>query len=303
MAITASVYSRLQFNFDFPEGNELTLSDGAVKSLETMPKLLEDWQVNDIGNNDVTGYYNNPVANITISIRTTSNTIAGILAASPSTNSNAVVGSTTEITNLFTNTLVTLANVANTLTSNSEGALFLDHTDRISGIIEQGPQEETGRDTSDLPHFQEAIGIGRVLTYVIFQTDGISNTSVQTGSFTSLFVQNTLSELSNTLALYPNLITNSLTITGTGIEADPFVRTSNLSLSQVQTLSNTANTIFTTFKTRREHDVNFFQNAKRVLDDYGKAAYFTKTGETQNNLIIDFVGSDKIKSNTRLGAA
>ena len=303
MAITASVYSRLQFDFDFPEGNEPTLSDGAVKSLETMPKLLEDWQINDIGNADVGGYFNNPVANITISIRTTSGTIAGILSADPSTNTGAVVGSTAEITNLFANTLVTLANVANTLTSNSEGALFLDHTDRVSGIIEQGPQEETGRDTSDLPHFQEAIGIGRVLTYVIFQTDGISNTSVQTGSFTSLFVQNTLSELSNTLALYPNLITNSLTITGTGIEADPFVRTSNLSLSQVQTLSNTANTIFTTFKTRREHDVNFFQNAKRVLDDYGKASYFTKTGETQNNLIIDFVGSDKIKSNTRLGAA
>jgi hypothetical protein len=302
MTITASVYSRLQFNFDFPEGNELTLSDGAVKSLETMPKLLEDWQINDIGNADVGGYFNNPVANITISIRTTSNTIAGILAASPGTNTNAVVGSTAEITNLFANTLVTLANVANTLTSNSEGALFLDHTDRISGIIEQGAQEETGRDTSDLPHFQEAIGIGRVLTYVTHQTDGIKDTTVQTGSFTSLFIPNTLNQFSNTLALYPDLITNSLTIT-LGDDLVTFVRTSNLTLSQVQTLANTATDIFNTFKTRREHDVSFFQNSKQVLDDYGKAAYFTKTGETQNNLILNVVGSDKIKSNTRLGAA
>ena len=303
MAITASVYSRLQFDFDFPEGNEPTLSDGAVKSLETMPKLLEDWQINDIGNADVGGYFNNPVANITISIRTTSGTIANILSADPSTNTGAVVGSTAEITNLFANTLVTLANVANTLTSNSEGALFLDHTDRVSGIIEQGPQEETGRDTSDLPHFQEAIGIGRVLTYVTFQTDGIKDTTVQTGSFTSLFIPNTLNQFSNTLALYPDLITNSLTLTGVGDLSDPFVRTSNLSLSQVQTLANTANNIFNTFKTRREHDVSFFQNSKQVLDDYGKAAYFTKTGETQNNLILNVVGSDKIKSNTRLGAA
>ena len=302
MAITASVYSRLQFDFDFPEGNEPTLSDGAVKSLETMPKLLEDWQINDIGNADVGGYFNNPVANITISIRTTSNTIAGILAASPGTNTNAVVGSTAEITNLFANTLVTLANVANTLTSNSEGALFLDHTDRISGIIEQGAQEETGRDTSDLPHFQEAIGIGRVLTYVTHQTDGIKDTTVQTGSFTSLFIPNTLNQFSNTLALYPDLITNSLTIT-LGDDLVTFVRTSNLTLSQVQTLANTATDIFNTFKTRREHDVSFFQNSKQVLDDYGKAAYFTKTGETQNNLILNVVGSDKIKSNTRLGAA
>jgi hypothetical protein len=302
MAITASVYSRLQFDFDFPEGNEPTLSDGAVKSLETMPKLLEDWQINDIGNADVGGYFNNPVANITISIRTTSSTIAGILAASPGTNTNAVVGSTAEITNLFANTLVTLANVANTLTSNSEGALFLDHTDRVSGIIEQGPQEETGRDTSDLPHFQEAIGIGRVLTYVTFQTDGIKDTTVQTGSFTSLFIPNTLNQFSNTLALYPDLITNSLTIT-LGDDLVTFVRTSNLTLSQVQTLANTATDIFNTFKTRREHDISFFQNSKQVLDDYGKAAYFSKTGETQNNLILNVVGSDKIKSNTRLGAA
>jgi hypothetical protein len=302
MAITASVYSRLQFDFDFPEGNEPTLSDGAVKSLETMPKLLEDWQINDIGNADVGGYFNNPVANITISIRTTSGTIANILSADPSTNTGAVVGSTAEITNLFANTLVTLANVANTLTSNSEGALFLDHTDRVSGIIEQGPQEETGRDTSDLPHFQEAIGIGRVLTYVTFQTDGIKDTTVQTGSFTSLFIPNTLNQFSNTLALYPDLITNSLTIT-LGDDLVTFVRTSNLTLSQVQTLANTATDIFNTFKTRREHDISFFQNSKQVLDDYGKAAYFSKTGETQNNLILNVVGSDKIKSNTRLGAA
>ena len=302
MAITASVYSRLQFDFDFPEGNEPTLSDGAVKSLETMPKLLEDWQINDIGNADVGGYFNNPVANITISIRTTSGTIAGILSADPSTNTGAVVGSTAEITNLFANTLVTLDNVANTLTSNSEGALFLDHTDRVSGIIEQGPQEETGRDTSDLPHFQEAIGIGRVLTYVTFQTDGIKDTTVQTGSFTSLFIPNTLNQFSNTLALYPDLITNSLTIT-LGDDLVTFVRTSNLTLSQVQTLANTATDIFNTFKTRREHDISFFQNSKQVLDDYGKAAYFSKTGETQNNLILNVVGSDKIKSNTRLGAA
>lgn len=303
MAITASVYSRLQFDFDFPEGNELTLSDGAVKSLETMPKLLEDWQINDIGNADAGGYFNNPVANIIISIRSTSNTIAGILSADPSMNTGAVVGSTAEITNLFANTLVTLANVANTLTSNSEGALFLDHTDRISGIIEQGAQEETGRDTSNLPHFQEAIGIGRVLTYVTHQTDGISNTTVQTGSFTSLFIPNTLNEFSTTLALYPDLITNSLTITGVGDVSDPFVRTSNLSLSQVQTLANTANNIFNTFKTRREHDVGFFQNSKQILDDYGKVSYFSKTGETQNNLILNVVGSDKIKSPDRLGAA
>jgi hypothetical protein len=302
MAITASVYSRLQFDFDFPEGNEPTLSDGAVKSLETMPKLLEDWQINDIGNADVGGYFNNPVANITISIRTTSGTIANILSADPSTNTGAVVGSTAEITNLFANTLVTLANVANTLTSNSEGALFLDHTDRVSGIIEQGAQEETGRDTSDLPHFQEAIGIGRVLTYVTFQTDGIKDTTVQTGSFTSLFIPNTLNQFSNTLALYPDLITNSLTIT-LGDDLVTFVRTSNLTLSQVQTLANTATDIFNTFKTRREHDISFFQNSKQVLDDYGKAAYFSKTGETQNNLILNVVGSDKIKSNTRLGAA
>jgi hypothetical protein len=302
MTITSSVYSRLQFNFDFPEGNEPTLSDGAIKSLETMPKLLEDWQANDIGNNDVGGYFKNPVSDTVNAIISTSTTLVGILQASPNTNTGAVIGTTTQITNLFTSTLNTLSNVVADLDSNGEGALFLDHTDRISGIIPLGAEDETGRDTSVLPHFEEAIGVGRILTYITHQTDGIANTTVQTGSFTSLFIQNTLNDFSAVLATYPNLINNSITITGVGDEGDPFVRTSSLSLSQVQILANSATDIFDTFKGRREHDVIFFQNSKQVLDDFGKATYFTKTGETQGKLITDIVGSDKLLSNTRLGA-
>jgi hypothetical protein len=301
MTITSSVYSRLQFNFDFPEGNEPILSDGAVKSLQTMPKLIEDWQANDIGNNDVGGYFKNPVSDVVNTTISISGTLASILGPQPG-NVTAVVGTTTEITNLFSSAQTNLANVANTnIASNSEGALFLDHTDRISGIIELGAQEETGRDTSNLPHFKVAIGIGRILTYVTHQSDGISNTSVQTGSFTSLFISNTLIQLYNTLALYPNLILNSLTFTGSGTELDPIVRTSNLTLSQVQTLANAATTVRTTFKNRREHDVIFYQNSRQILNEFGEITYFTKTGETQSKLITEVVGSDKLLSNTRLG--
>lgn len=298
-----SVYARLQFNFNFPEDNELQLSEGALKSLNTFPTLLEDWQANDIGNNDVGGYFKNPISSICNTIIATSNTIAGIL-SSQSGNVNTVTGSTAEITNLFSNSTIFLANVANTnITSNSEGALFLDHTDRISGVIELDAQPETGRDTTKLPHFKLAIGIGRILTYLTHQTDNVSNTTVQTGSFTSLFVQNTINEFSNTLLPYPTLITNSLTITGSGTEGDPIVRLSNLSLSQTQILFDTAQNIVTTFKTRREHDVNFFQNSKEILSDFGEVSFFSKMGETQNKLVEEFVGSPKLLANTRLGSS
>jgi hypothetical protein len=299
-----SVYSRLQFNFDFPENNELVLSEAAVKSLDAFPSLLEDWQAKDLGDNNVGGYFENKLSGTVSTIASTSGAIFSILAANPSTNTNAVIGTTTEITNLFTTARSLLANIANTdIASNSECALFLDHTDRISGVIELGgtPEDITERDTTDLPHFKTAIGVGRILTYITHQTDNISNTSVQTGSFTSLFVKNTITEIAITLAPYPTLITNSLTITGSGTEMDPFVRTSNLTLAQVQTLTNAAQSAFTTFKTRREHDVNFYQNSMEVLDEYSEVTYFSKTGETQGKLITEVVGSDKLLSNTRLG--
>lgn len=297
-----SIYSRLQFNFDFPEGNELTLSNAAVKSLETFPPLLEDWQAKDIADNNVGGYFENKLANTINTIMSTSANIVSILTGNPSTNTNSVSGTTIEITNLFNNAAISLANVANTdITSNGEGILFLDHTDRISGIIELGSQPETGRDTSVLPHFKTAIGVGRILTYLTYQTDNVSNTSVQTGSFTSLFVRNTISTYSTTLLPYPNLIANSITTTGSGTEMDPFVRTSNLSLSVVQTLATTANNIIETFKTRRQHDVNFYQNSREILNEYGEVSYFTKTGETQSKFLKEVVGSSKLTSNTRLG--
>lgn len=289
-----SIYSRLQFNFDFPEGNELTLSNAAVKSLETFPPLLEDWQVKDIADNNVGGYFENKLANTIITIMTTSSNIVSEL--------SGVSGTTIEITNLFNNTVIALANVANNdINSNGEGILFLDHTDRISGIIELGSQPETGRDTSILPHFKTAIGVGRILTYLTYQTDNVANTSVQTGSFTSLFIKNTISVYSTTLLPYPNLIANSITISGSGTEMDPFIKTSNLSLSVAQTLATTANNIIETFKTRRQHDVNFYQNSKQILNEYGEVSYFTKTGETQTKLLTEVVGSSKLTSNTRIG--
>lgn len=299
-----SVYARLQFNFDFPENNELVLSDAAVKSLDAFPSLLEDWQAKDLGDNNVGGYFENGLSGTVSNIVSTSGAIFLILSSTGLANTTPVIGTTTEITNLFTVARTVSANIANTdIESNSEGALFLDHTDRISGVIELGAQPETGRDTTKLPHFKTAIGVGRILTYITHQTDNVSNTTVQTGSFTSLFVKNTLTEYATTLGPYPTLIANSLTITGSGTEMDPFVPVSNLSLSQVQTLATTANNIFTTFKTRREHDVNFYQNSMEVLSDYSEVTYFSKTGETQGKIIREFIGSPKLLANTRLGAA
>lgn len=300
-----SVYARLQFNFDFPENNELVLSDGAVKSLDAFPSLLEDWQVKDLGDNNVGGYFENKLSGVVTTLISTSGTIAGILSAQ-SGNINPVTGTTTEISNLFTNSTILLANIGNpNISSNSEGALFLDHTDRISGVIDLGatPDEVGARDTSELPHFKTAIGIGRILTYITHQTDNVSNTTVQTGSFTSLFIKNTIIQFSDTLLPYPALIANSLTITGSGTELDPIIRTSNLSLQQVQTLFNTSQNTLTSFKTRREHDVNFHTNSKQILNEYGDVSYFSKMGETQGKLIGELVGSPKLLSNTRLGVA
>jgi hypothetical protein len=291
-----SIFQRLGYNFDDPENVVGRLSDSAIKYLDTFPPILKEWQVNDLANNEVDGYYQNPVANVVQEIRDTSNTLISLLSANTSTNTNAVTGSTTTINTIFINVNTALSNIS---TNTSEK--FLIHTDRMSSVtlleasnVESLNANSNIEDTSSQPHYQTALGIGRLLLVLTHQTDSINNSAPVLGSFTSLFVANTLSNLSNSLSTYFDLINNSITITGTGTEADPFVRNSNLTLSTVQSIENTVIEIKDTMNTRREHDINFYANSKNVFSELASMGQFSQVGEVQKLLINEFIGTPKL---------
>jgi hypothetical protein len=293
-----SVFQRLGYNFDDPEGVVGNLSDKAINYLDTFPPILKEWQVNDLANNEVNGYYQNPIANVVQVIRNTSNTLITLLSANTSTNTNAVTGTTSTINTIFINVNTALANIS---TNTSEK--FIIHTNRMSGVapleasnVEVLNTESTVEDTSTQPHYQTALGIGRLLLVLTHQTDSVNNSAPVLGSFTSLLIANTLGNLSNSLSTYFNLINNSITVTGSGTEASPFVRNSNLTLSTVQSIENTAIEIKDTMNTRREHDINFYANSKNVFSDLSSMGQFSQVGEVQKLLINEYIGTPKLIS-------
>jgi hypothetical protein len=280
-----SIFQRLGYNFNDPEGVVETLSTGAIKYLDSFPPILKTWQEGDLANNEVGSYFKNPVANIVYVIRNTSNTLITLLSANSSTNTNAITGTSSTINTIFVNANTNLSNIA----TNTSG-LFLIHTDRMSGVSPAIANNDTQ------PHYQTSLGIGRVLLLLTHQTDNVSNSAPVLGSFTSLFVANTLGNLSNSLNTYYDLINNSITVTGSGTEIDPFVRNSNLTLSTVQNIENTIIDIQSTMNTRREHDINFYANSKNVFSDLSTVNQFSQPGEVQKMLINDFIGTPKLIS-------
>jgi hypothetical protein len=290
-----SVFQRLGYNFDDPENIVGQLSDGAIKYLDSFPPILKEWQLNDLANNDVGGYFQNPVSNVVQDIRNTSNTLITLLSANPSTNTNAVTGTTSTIDSIFININTNLSDI-----SSNTAPKFIVHTDRMSSVTPLGASNaevlnvSSFEDSATQPHYQTAISVGRILLVLTHQTDEISNSAPVLGSFTSLFVGNTLSNLSNSLSTYFDLINDSITITGSGTEIDPFVRTSSLSLSTVQNIQNTVIEIKDTMNTRRDHDLTFFSNSQKVFSDLASMGQFSQLGEVQKILINDFIGTPKL---------
>jgi hypothetical protein len=290
-----SVFQRLGYNFDDPENVVGDLSSGAIQYLDKYPPILKEWQVNDLANNDVGGYFQNPVSGVTQTIRNTSNTLISLLSSNPGTNTNAVTGTTPTISSIFSTIRTNLLDI----TTNAAPD-FIIHTDRMSSVTplvassDEVLSDPAFQDISKQPHYQTSISMGRLLLVLTHQTDAVNNSAPVLGSFTSLFVVNTLSNLSSNLSTYFNLINNSITITGSGTELDPFVRTSNLTLSTVQTIENTVIQIETTMVDRRQHDIDFYENSKNVFSELATLGQFSQMGEVQKMLINDFIGTPKL---------
>jgi len=280
-----SIFDSLGYNYT-PTGNEVSdFSPEVIKSLDSLPPLLEKWQYEDLQNNDIatTNYLVNPVKSITESVR--SKCLSIIAACSnPSDPANSV------------SNLLSVNSVASFVYSNS-APNFIAHTDRISGLVQ--PNENT----SELPHYDIAIGMAKTVMMIVYQADGIQNNAPMIGTFTSLFIEQEIVDKLETINNYPELIESTIELfeETVNINDEPVVISyyaSNLSDEEIQNISNNITSITTLFDTRRTHDENFYASTTILLEKFEEMKRYKDLGETENNLINNYIGTDRLKANT-----
>jgi hypothetical protein len=282
----ANLFARLGFNYTDTNSDITPLSKDVVRTLDSMPKMLQDWQANDIAANTAGGYFTNPCANVTFDIWNLSNTLVTV--------TESLQGSG-NLTGLWAQINLTLADISNNATSNTQAGDFLEHTNRISGVT--SIYSELDDKTVQLPFYDTALQNGKALVSILYQTDGIQNNAPIMGHFTSILVANTLSGLYNTINSFVTTVNNSISISG-GPPPTPFISTSNLTFNTVNAIATAANSINSTFYIRRTHDEDFFKNSTQLLLDYNKVNGIG-TGSSEQYLIKNYIGTNKLKS--RLG--
>ena len=175
----------------------------------------------------------------------------------------------------------------------TEGNNFIAHTNRLSGISTVNP------DTVELPHYDQAIAIGRSLLYVVHQTDGIQNNAPILGTFTSIFIEPELKALSSNIAPYAGMIANSIVISSSTFGEDTVTSySSNLSPQVIATITSDVKTVKSIFERRRRHDENFWSKSKQIVEEFDKLKRMNQPSETQQKVVDGYIGSDKYKENS-----
>jgi hypothetical protein len=272
----ATLFQVLGYNYSDPHGDIAEFSANTKEHLSAVPSLIDDWQTQDISDNNVGGYNQNPLGNISTTIAVTSNLIMNL-------QSTIQIYDNIGVSSIMAN----VANAANNLIATATS--FKDHTDRVSGVSSYADFITEATQTIALTKpFKDTIkGYAKTLMYVIYQTDGISNTSIMNGSLTSLFTGPEANTYSNTLTTYKTTVNSSIYILGPNTK-------STLTTTQANTINTGINEMITFFDTRRTHDENFFNNMRTMVTDYKEVRQFSNMGESETNLVSDYTGTSKL---------
>jgi len=183
--------------------------------------------------------------------------------------------------------MANVANAANNLIATANA--FKDHTDRVSGVTSYGDYiTEAGSTIATTKPFKDTVkGYARSLMYVIYQTDGISNTAIMNGALTSLFTGPEANTYSNTLTTYKNTVNSSIYFSSPNTK-------STLTTAQANTINTGINEIITFLDTRRTHDESFFTNMKTMANDYKAVRQFSDMGESETTLVNNYTGTSKL---------
>ena len=258
-----SIFGRL--NYDSANTATSNLATQTVITLSRMPPVLNEWQTADVANDDVNGYFTNPLASVSHNIWNTANSIiaiTGLGQALPDVNTAA-------------------ANLV------SSAGNFWGHTNRISGVV------APNADTVFLPHYNSAVSVGKVVMQIVFQSDGVHNNAPIMGNFTSLTIGNTLNSIYSTIQGYPAAIANTIIASG---DEYGMTYSSNLSPNVANTMITNMQNAANLMNQRRTSDVNFYLNSQAIAANYHTIKQFGSPGQTELELYEKYIGSEKLLS-------
>jgi hypothetical protein len=262
-----SVYDRLGYNFDTAQfGGDDVLSPGVINYLGNSDIQLSSWQTNELSNSNVGDYYENPHQ---YDLATLAIYLNGLTDLSNTTNTTFNVATVTA------NTLYTILST----TVRDSLINFTIHTNNISGVTYSS-------DASKYPDINSALSVGRQILNLTNKTDGVQNNTPILGNFTSLYVGNTLSNLTIVIVNDYMTLNNSMNI----ISGNTY---SNISNSAINVIISDVQALQTFIDTRRNADTLFYANSLSVSSDYQTLLQFSNLGATKNSL-IKIVGTDKL---------
>jgi len=256
----SGVYATLGYNFSDPNQDIEILSANTQAHLNSMPAFIESWQAQDVANNAVNGYFQNPVNSYVNTIITIS---TDMIVAAELANSQGITEA------------LAIIPAANSLYTNAQS--FLAHTNRLSGVTPFVGQDDVN------PYYESAMSAGKTALYITNQTDGIINNSPILGSFTSILVGPQIYDNANTLSA-------DLVILNNGVTANSL---SNTVITQIISDVGNTNTYLTT---RQNADITYYGNLRTFQNNYNSVKQFSNMGETQTYLLNNFIGTAKLLS-------
>jgi hypothetical protein len=271
-----TIYGRLNFSFDTTKfGGAHYLSAEAKNTMNVFPSDMVDWQVQEVANGAITPsrYFVNPQQSVCTSMTSNLNLIISFC------NNDA--------SNTFPNTSSSARNLANTANNVLIQILdFKSHTDNMSRLGSIAVNTDSLNDSPNIPNYDMAMAQGSELTRIVYSTDSVQNTNAILGCFTSIFVN-------------PELTANSWNI-GNGyitLVNSYNGATSNVTNSALTGIISSLEQANSLMYTRRTEDWNFYKKQRQVLNDYRFVTQFSRTGNTDNYLIQNYIGTDFLKNN------
>jgi hypothetical protein len=271
-----TISSRLTFSFDTTKfGGAYYLSQEAKNSMNVYPSDVVQWQTQEIANGTISpsNYFKNPVQGVCSSITSNTNSI--------------ITFCTNDVANTFSNTSIQARNLANTANNLLVQILdFKSHTDNMSRLGATTLSTEFLVDSPNIPNYQMAMAQGSELTRLLYSTESVQNTDAILGCFTSIFVN-------------PELTANSWNIGNGYISLTNSYNglTSNITNSALVSIISTLEQANSLMFTRRTSDWNFYKKQRQVLNDYRFVTQFNNSGNTDNYLIQNYIGTDFLKNN------
>jgi len=269
-----SVFARLNYNFeDSKFGGSLYLTNGTIKYLNASNTSIPEWQQNDIADGVASSrsrYYKNPHAGVIVTLTANTNLILTVANTDPANTFSDPVAATMA---------PFLANAARGYII--ELASFKSHTDNISGLTATTDGNLTA------PNYDLATGVGQQILKITNATDDVANATPMLGSFTSLYIGDDLT--GNNTIIANDWITMNSAIAPNG--------NCTLTGGQVNTINTHITTANSLISTRRNHDFNFYQKSRAIVNDYIFLTRFDNLGNTQNYMVENLIGTDFLKSN------